>query len=94
MAKAIWKGVTLAESDTHESVEGNVYFPPDTINKEYFRDSDNHTTCPWKGVASYYDIVVDGETNKAGAWYYPDPKEAASNIKGYVAFWNGIEVVV
>ncbi len=93
MAKASWKGVTLAESDTHESVEGNVYFPPDTINKEYFRDSDTHSSCPWKGVASYYDIVVDGETNKAAAWYYPEPKEAASNIKGYVAFWNGVEVV-
>jgi len=92
MAKASWKGVTLAESDTHESVEGNVYFPPDTINKEYFRDSDTQSSCPWKGVASYYDIVVDGEINEAAAWYYPDPKEAASNIKGYVAFWNGVEV--
>ncbi len=92
MAKASWNGVTLAESDTHESVEGNVYFPPDTINKEYFKDSDTHTTCPWKGVASYYDIVVDGETNKAAAWYYPEPKEAASNIKDHIAFWKGIEV--
>jgi uncharacterized protein (DUF427 family) len=90
--KAKWNGATLAESDSTVVVEGNHYFPPSSINKEYFRESSTHTTCPWKGVASYYDIIVGEETNKDAAWYYPDPKEAASQIRGYVAFWKGVSV--
>ena len=92
MAKALWHGAVLAESDQYETVEGNIYFPTDTINKEFFKDSDTHTTCPWKGIASYYDIEVNGETNQDAAWYYPEAKQAANNIKGYVAFWKGVEV--
>ena len=92
MAQAIWNGAVLAESDQTEIVEGNHYFPPDAIKKEYFKDSDDHTVCHWKGVASYYDIEVDGETNQGGAWYYPEPKKAAQQITGYVAFWRGVEV--
>jgi len=73
-------------------VEGNIYFPPDTIKRAYFKPSDTHTICPWKGTASYYDLVVNGEVNKDAAWYYPEPKEAAKNIAGYIAFWKGVEV--
>lgn len=90
--KATWRGATLAESDDTVVVEGNHYFPTDSIKKEYFAQSDKHTTCPWKGEASYYDVVVDGETNNDAAWYYPEPKDAAKNITGYVAFWKGVEV--
>lgn len=93
MPKAIWNGTVLAESDSCEVVEGNQYFPPDSINKDYFRPIDKTTVCPWKGTASYYDIVVDGEVNSGAAWYYPEPKSAASNIKGYVAFYrNKVDV--
>lgn len=92
MAKAVWKGVTLAESDRYEVVEGNVYFPPEALNPAYFQPSDTHTVCGWKGTASYYHIVVNGEVNRDAAWYYPDPKPAAANIKGYVAFWRGVQV--
>ena len=92
MPKAIWNGAVLAESEKTEIVEGNHYFPPESINREYFKDSDSHTTCPWKGVASYYTIKVDGQDNKDAAWYYPAPKEAAANIKGHVAFWKGVKV--
>lgn len=92
MAKAIWNGVVLAESDKTIVVEGNHYFPPDAINKEYFKDSDYHTTCPWKGVASYYTVVVNGQENKDAAWYYPTPKDAAKQIANYVAFWRGVKV--
>jgi uncharacterized protein (DUF427 family) len=94
MPKAIWNGTVLAESDRCEVVEGNQYFPPDAINAEYFKDSSTHTTCPWKGVASYYTIEVDGQANKDAAWYYPDPKDAAKKIKGYIAFWKGVKVEV
>ena len=94
MPKAIWNDAVLAESDSCEVVEGNQYFPPDSINKEYFQPSNTHTTCPWKGEASYYDIVVNGEENKDAAWYYPETKERANNIKGYVAFWRGVKVEV
>jgi uncharacterized protein (DUF427 family) len=94
MPKAIWNGVVLAESDRCEVVESNQYFPPDAIKKEYFQDSNTHTVCPWKGTASYYDIVVDGQVNKDAAWYYPDTKDAAKNIKGYIAFWRGVKVEV
>ena len=90
--KAIWNGQVLAESDNTIVVENNHYFPPDSIKKEFFKESDTHTTCGWKGVASYYTIVVDGKENKDAAWYYPNVKEAAGEIKGYVAFWKGVKV--
>ena len=92
MAKAIWNDQVLAESDETEIVEGNHYFPPDSLNREHFRESDATTVCGWKGTANYYDVVVDGEVNQQAAWYYADPKQAADNIKGYVAFWKGVEV--
>ncbi len=92
MSKAIWNGAVLAESDRCEVVEGNYYFPPESINRQYFKESDKHTTCPWKGVASYYDVVVEGQVNKDAAWYYPATKEAAQNIKDYTAFWKGVKV--
>ncbi len=92
MPKATWNGKLLAESDQTEIVEGNHYFPADSITKECFRESDTTTVCGWKGTASYYDVVVDGEVNNDAAWYYPTPKEAAANIAGYVAFWKGVEV--
>ena len=82
----------LAESDAFETVEGNVYFPPETINREHFVESSRRTVCGWKGEASYYDLQVDGAANRDAAWYYPDPLPAAINIKGYVAFWHGVEV--
>lgn len=90
--KALWNDTVLAESDDTVVVEGNHYFPPDAIRREHFRASDHHTTCPWKGEASYYTIVVDGETNENAAWTYPEPREAASQIKDHVAFWRGVEV--
>jgi uncharacterized protein (DUF427 family) len=92
MARALWKGTVLAESDRCELVEGNQYFPPDAIRREHLRPSATHTTCGWKGVASYYDVVVDGEVNGDAAWYYPDPKPGAANVKDYVAFWRGVVV--
>ncbi|MFI5364532.1 MAG: DUF427 domain-containing protein [Candidatus Binatia bacterium] len=94
MPKAIWNGVVLAESNRCEVVEGNQYFPPDSIKRSYFKDSATHTVCPWKGTASYYDIVVNGQTNKDAAWYYPIPKDAAKQIKDHVAFWHGVTVEV
>lgn len=93
MAKAIWNDVVIAESESFEKVEGNIYFPSETINKEYFKDSGTKSTCFWKGKASYYDVEVNGEINKDAAWYYPDPKSKAENIKDYVAFWKGVEVI-
>jgi len=90
--KATWNGVVLAESDTTIEVEGNQYFPPETINSEYFQPSDTHTLCGWKGEASYYNVVVNGEVNKDAAWYYPETKPAADEIKGHVAFWRGVKV--
>jgi uncharacterized protein (DUF427 family) len=92
MAKARWEGMLLAESDHYHVVEGNIYFPPDTITRDYFKPSDTHTTCPWKGIASYYNVIVNRKVNKDAAWYYPEPKEAAKNIAGYIAFWKGVEV--
>jgi uncharacterized protein (DUF427 family) len=92
MPKATWNGAILADSNQCEVVEGNQYFPPDSINKEYFQDSSTQTTCGWKGVANYYNIVVDGQVNKDAAWYYPEPKSAAQNIEGHVAFWRGVKV--
>ena len=90
--KAIWNDQILAESDTTEIVEGNHYFPPESINKEYFKESDHSTVCPWKGDASYWHIEVDGQTNENAAWYYPEPKDAAKQIKDHVAFWKGVDV--
>ncbi|NNM31955.1 MAG: DUF427 domain-containing protein [Gemmatimonadetes bacterium] len=92
--KAIWNGQVIAESDDTVMVEGNHYFPPNTIKKEFFQENTSHTVCPWKGTASYYDVVVDGQTNEGAAWYYPDPKSAAEQIKDHVAFWKGVEVEV
>ena len=90
--KATWNNTILAESDDTVVVEGNHYFPPQSIKREYFQASATHTTCPWKGEASYYNVVVDGQVNKDAAWYYPDPKPAATEIKDHVAFWRGIKV--
>jgi uncharacterized protein (DUF427 family) len=92
MAKAMWEGAVLAESGSTIEIEGNQYFPPDSIHKEYFRSSDQHSVCPWKGTASYYDLAVNGKSNPGAAWYYPEPKSAAKQIKGYVAFWKGVKV--
>lgn len=90
--KAVWNGVTLAESDETIVVEGNHYFPPGTVKREYFAETPTHTTCPWKGLASYYTVTVDGRSNPDAAWFYPDPKPEATNIKDYVAFWKGVRV--
>ena len=92
MTKAIWKGVTLAESDKTIVVEGNHYFPPDAIKKDAFQRSEMHSTCPWKGEASYLTVVAGGQTNEDAAWFYPSPKPAAREIKDYVAFWKGVNV--
>ncbi|MGH2517162.1 MAG: DUF427 domain-containing protein, partial [Ktedonobacterales bacterium] len=90
--RAIWNGAVLADSENGEVVEGNYYFPAEAIDHQYFRQSDTHTTCPWKGVASYCDVIVNGQVNKDAAWYYPTPKDAAANITGYFAFWHGVKV--
>ncbi|MCA9866691.1 MAG: DUF427 domain-containing protein [Anaerolineae bacterium] len=90
--KAIWNGVVLADSGDTKVVEGNYYFPPDSIRREYFRDSDRHTTCPWKGLASYYDVMVDGEVVRNAAWYYPEPKPAAAEIRDHVAFYGMVKI--
>ena len=94
MPRAIWNGAVLAEADDSrvEVVEGNVYFPPDAVRTEHLQPSDTHSVCPWKGTASYYHVVADGQTNRDAAWYYPEPKDAARQIAGYVAFWRGIHV--
>ncbi len=90
--KAIWKDTVIAESDETIIVEGNHYFPPKSIKQDVFQSNNYHTTCPWKGKASYYDITVNDELNSNAAWYYPNPNSAASNIKDYVAFWKGVQV--
>jgi len=92
MPKAKWNDVVIAETDNYEIVENNIYFPPESIKKEYFKESDIHSVCPWKGIANYYTIVVNGKLNKDAAWYYPEAKDAAKNIEGYVAFWRGVEI--
>lgn len=92
MARAMWNGVVIAESDATIVVEGNHYFPPDSVKREFLRDSATHTVCGWKGVASYYDVVVNDSVNRDAAWYYPEPKEAARRIAGYIAFWRGVKV--
>ena len=91
--RAIWNDTVLAESDDTVVIEGNHYFSADSLRREYFRPSDHHSQCPWKGTASYYDVVVGDEINAQAAWYYPQPKEAAAQIKGRVAFWRGVDVV-
>jgi uncharacterized protein (DUF427 family) len=90
--KATWKGEVLAESDETVVVEGNHYFPVDSIKREHFRESETHTVCSWKGTASYYDVVIGGDVNKDAAWFYPEPKDAAREIKDRVAFWRGVKV--
>jgi len=90
--KAIWNGKVLAESQDTVVVEGNHYFPVEALNRAYFRESSTHTTCPWKGVASYFNLEVDGKRNPDAAWYYPDTKAAANHIRGRVAFWKGVKV--
>ena len=93
MAKAIWNGKVVAESDTFELVEGNVYFPPEALKREYFIETDHSSICPWKGTAGYFSLTVDGKSNENAAWIYRDPKPAARQIKDHVAFWHGVEVV-
>ena len=90
--KAIWNGKIIAESDKTINIEGNQYFPPEAVKKEFLSGSDTHTKCHWKGTASYYDVVVDGKTNKDAAWYYPETSGLAEKIKGYVSFWHGVEI--
>jgi len=94
MPKASWNGKILAQADASEvqMVEGNVYFPPGKVDRALLKDSDTHTVCGWKGTASYYDVVVDGKINKDAAWYYPETKDAAQHVKGYIAFWKGVTV--
>ncbi len=91
--KAIWQNIVLAESDKTITVEGNHYFPPESIKKEFFQESNTHTTCGWKGTASYFTVKINGKDNKDSAWYYPEPSDAAKEIKGYVAFWRGVEII-
>lgn len=91
--KAIWNGKIIAESDKTIVVENNHYFPAESINLEFFENSNHHSTCHWKGEASYYDIIVDGKTSTDSAWYYPQPKPGAKNIQNYIAFWKGVEVI-
>lgn len=92
MAQAIWNGAVIAESSETVYLEGNHYFPREAVHQEYLRESKEHTVCFWKGVASYYDIEVNGEVNPGAAWYYPDPSEAALQIKDHIAFWRGVKV--
>ena len=92
MAKAIWNGTTIAESDQCVIVEGNHYFPRKSVQAQYLRESDHHTVCSWKGIASYYDVVVDGAANPNAAWYYAEPSEAASAVSDRIAFWRGVRV--
>jgi uncharacterized protein (DUF427 family) len=94
MPKAVWNDAVLAEAESSRVliVEGNVYFPPDAVNRAYLRDSTTHTRCAWKGIASYYDVVVGDQVNRDAAWYYPDPSAAAQNIADHVAFWHGVQV--
>ena len=93
MLEATWEGVVIAKTEKFEKVEGNYYFPADTLLMQYFRPSDKHTQCSWKGEASYYNVVVGEKSNQDAAWFYPHPKREATNIAGYVAFWRGVQVV-
>ncbi|MBW6497008.1 MAG: DUF427 domain-containing protein [Bacteroidales bacterium] len=91
--KAIWNSKVIAESNETISLEGNEYFPPNSVKKEFLAKSDHHTVCPWKGHASYYDVVVEGAVNKNAAWYYPQPSQKAAQIKDHVAFWRGVQII-
>jgi len=90
--KAIWENTVLAQSDKTIVIEGNHYFPPESMKREFFKLSDTHSTCPWKGLASYYNVQVGEKVNPDAAWYYPEPKDAAKSIKDHVAFWRGVKV--
>lgn len=90
--KAIWNNQVIAESNNTVVVENNHYFPRESVNPEFLKDCETHTTCPWKGVASYHNLIVDGKENRDAAWYYPEPKEAAANIKDHIAFWKGVQI--
>ncbi len=92
MAKASWNGTVIAESNQTVEVEGNQYFPESAVKRDYLRPSNTHTNCPWKGTASYYTLEVNGKTNPDAAWFYPEPKDAAKEIKGHIAFWKGVTV--
>ncbi len=92
--KAVWKGQVIADSDDTVVVEGNHYFPMSSLKQEFIKPSTKHSSCPWKGQASYYSLAVNGSENPDAAWYYPEPKEAAAQIKGRVAFWRGVQVEV
>ncbi len=94
MPRAIWNEKVIAQADDGavQRVEGNVYFPPDKVDRALLKSSDTHTVCPWKGTASYYDVVVDGKVNKDAAWFYPETKDAAKHIRGHIAFWKGVRV--
>jgi uncharacterized protein (DUF427 family) len=94
MPVARWNGQVIAETLDYETVEGNIYFPPASVRREFLRESPTHTTCGWKGVASYFHLDVNGKMNEDAAWYYPTPKDAAKQIAGYIAFWKGVEVDV
>ncbi|MBT3835878.1 DUF427 domain-containing protein [Candidatus Woesearchaeota archaeon] len=98
MTKATWNGKVIAESNETIEIEGNQYFPAKDVNKEFLDESEHHTTCPWKGVASYYNVVVDGKVNENAAWFYPKPKDGSiekvgRDFTGYIAFWNGVEII-
>jgi uncharacterized protein (DUF427 family) len=93
MIQALWQNTVIAQTKEFEIVEGNRYFPASSLDMQFFQPSQTHTTCSWKGVANYYNVVVDGQINKDAAWYYPTPKSAAANIAGHVAFWRGVQVV-
>ena len=92
MPKALWNGVVIAESDSTEIIEGNHYFPPAAIDRQYFRESSHTTVCGWKGTASYYDVIVEDSVSANAAWYYPTPKDAVAKVRDHVAFWKGVEV--
>jgi uncharacterized protein (DUF427 family) len=95
MARAYWRGTLIASAPKKdvETVEGNIYFPVEAVRKKFLQPSDTHTVCPWKGTASYYNVVIDDQVNPDAAWYYPQPSDEAKNITGYVAFWKGVQVV-
>ncbi len=93
MPKAIWNGKVIAESNDTIMIEGNHYFPRESLDSEFFSESPTHTVCPWKGVASYFDVTVDGDQNRNAAWYYPNPSDAAHVIKDRIAFWHGVQVL-
>jgi len=93
MVKAIWNGKIIAESDQTIMIEGNHYFPPESVNRSYLVENETHSVCPWKGMASYYDIKVDDHINRAAAWYYPEPSNLAEKIQNHVAFWRGVKII-